>query len=607
VEGTSLCVDGGGAERCPFCAVPLPPSFTVVHGKLTRLKTETADDRDIGSLSNSGSFLSTENSLVDKQLEVIFILRNILQTPEKKLHQFIKQFGGQLHPEFWFQVCSVCREPVQRFFETLQAISELKKKLTRISKQLKGRIYNTKDVGGAEEGLTCIWEEIRAEVVKDLYRAPVGVEKKTSNQQGTPVDDGDEHMPTSEVRPETVLPDGLPPTVPEEDDKDDSHSDFEPDGGDNEDFNSSSRSDSSEDEKFKPPKRKPVLKRKSNPNSNPDFPPKLKKKSIAKLSRRKGRPAADPSRQYTISRKGSTSYYKCNLCSAIRNPTKRMITHLSCHEKGEGSTCTLCGWLVHPGGMNRHNSHFHPEQNPKEKKKVYFYTCPKCPARSHDHTFMERHLPLHVPSNTEETTTCKFCGWLVPTKRLGVTCQVLHTPKEYRIKKPGRKYEYSRRRFHFIAITAQLSQRGLAFYSSISNYITKTKWSMWLVSSRIVETSLLASSSSAFIWRKITSYLNSLPRKKRETGSVRIVSLFSIRKPNLIIILQKNTRVFCSPVPLATSHSNLTENIESTWRKRKLTQLPKCTHVNCVGKASKSRILQNWDWSLLCVKSVGLS
>ncbi|ODM90807.1 putative zinc finger protein [Orchesella cincta] len=334
----------------------------------------------------------------------------MIMTPEKKLHQFLKQFGGQLHPEFWFQVCSVCREPVQRFSETLQAISELKKKLTRISKQLKGRIYNTKDVGGAEEGLTCIWEEIRAEVVKDLYRAPFEVEKKTSNQKGTPVDDGDVHMPTSEVLPETLPANSLPPTAPEEEDKDVSHSDFEPDGV-NEDVNSSSHSDSSEDEKFKPPKRKPVLKRKSNPISTPDSPPKLRKK-------RKRLPAGDPSRQYTISRKGSTSYYKCNLCSAISTSNKRVMAHLSCHEKGEGSTCILCGWLVHPGGMNRHNSHFHPEQYPKEKKKVYFYTCPKCPARSHDHTFMEKHLPLHEPSNTEETTTCKLCGWLVPTKRL---------------------------------------------------------------------------------------------------------------------------------------------------------------------------------------------
>ncbi|ODM89466.1 putative zinc finger protein [Orchesella cincta] len=102
-----------------------------------------------------------------------------------------------------------------------------------------------------------------------------------------------------------------------------------------------------------------------------------------------------------------------------------MIAHLKYHEKGEGSLCPECGWLVPPGRMSHHIARIHAfpvskkkAGQPKTEKRYHSYKCPICPARSSEKYVLDRHLLLHDPSNEEPCTTCELCGWLLKTTSL---------------------------------------------------------------------------------------------------------------------------------------------------------------------------------------------
>ncbi|ODM90375.1 Zinc finger and BTB domain-containing protein 48, partial [Orchesella cincta] len=224
---------------------------------------------------------------------------------------------------------------------------------------------------------------------------------------------------------------------PSQDDNagDESTSDFKPDDDDDDDSNSTTHSEDSEDEEYEPT-RKSIMKMKRQPNfrHNPGEKRKLGLPPSA---------ISDPSSQsfYTSFCKGHKKMFKCSLCSAERIMRRRMIAHLTLHEKGEGSNCSHCGWLVVTGYMSRHISRYHPETEtkvgkPKKEKRVYSYNCSKCPARSNDKAFMDTHLPLHEPSNEEPCTFCELCGWLVKTDRME---SHLASPHHSRRKKKPKK------------------------------------------------------------------------------------------------------------------------------------------------------------------------
>ncbi|CAL8114733.1 unnamed protein product [Orchesella dallaii] len=56
----------------------------------------------------------------------------------------------------------------------------------------------------------------------------------------------------------------------------------------------------------------------------------------------------------------SHSYYKCPECGALFIFLVYLRSHMKLHEKGEGITCTDCGWLT--TNLTRHMSHWHPPE-----------------------------------------------------------------------------------------------------------------------------------------------------------------------------------------------------------------------------------------------------
>ncbi|CAL8137781.1 unnamed protein product [Orchesella dallaii] len=170
------------ANLCLFCTTPCGPStFTFVDGQLIRIKNDkpggregrrggdpTHDDYDDCNFLNEES-----SSLLSEQLKVIFILKKILGIKEEKLLSFLGKLDGHLLPEFWFQVCTSCREAVRNCFEIFKKISFLQKRFATISAELIGNIKKTSEKHekinvsnkNYEELLALsIWKEIRETV-----------------------------------------------------------------------------------------------------------------------------------------------------------------------------------------------------------------------------------------------------------------------------------------------------------------------------------------------------------------------------------------------------------------------------------------------------------
>ncbi|ODM90804.1 putative zinc finger protein, partial [Orchesella cincta] len=215
-----------------------------------------------------------------------------------------------------------------------------------------------------------------------------------------------------------------------------STSDFKPDS-DDDSSSSSTHSQDSEDEEYKPSPRKRVLKRKTNSLSDPQTirkrgrPPKQKEssaqlKSSKKKKIRRVSEVSDPSNQslYTSFRQENYTMFKCSLCSAVRHSRDRMIVHLKYHEKGEGSLCSQCGWLVPPDHMSRHISRHHSlpmwkkkAVPPKNEKIYHAYKC-QYVQLAHLKKRLGQTSSPHDPLNEEPCTTCDLCGWLLKTTSL---------------------------------------------------------------------------------------------------------------------------------------------------------------------------------------------
>ncbi|CAL8075705.1 unnamed protein product [Orchesella dallaii] len=470
-------------NNCLFCAISLPPTFTVVNGQVTRLKKERDETNDENDQENllpppSTSSLTSEDFILDKQLQVIFILRNILHIPEWKLSRFLKKFGGQLHPEFWIRVCSSCEREVHQFYKTLKALSALRKRLTEISSQLKAHIYTTKEVDAEIKGgdgntisntNTGIWREIRGEVLKDFEEIPVFL--------NTPKYHEDTKFNIKSIRKEAERraadfgevesESSFAPTPEhhfEEDDEDSEKEENEEESCSDSESESQSDSESqsnSEDEEEYKPKNKRKLQTKRNFKSPPRKLPKgmsarpqLQTTSPKRNSSPTSSLSPSDSRylsQYTTIYKSDSSRYpklryKCNLCSGTQHCKSKIQEHLSYHQSGQGSNCSQCGMFIPTGKMKYHIAAFHIErQSHKGKpKKEYFYFCSKCPARYRETSYLKEHHELH--RTKEDCTPCKKCGWLLKNKVLRRHMTTHHNSNDFsaRINKPFRHHRSNR-------------------------------------------------------------------------------------------------------------------------------------------------------------------
>src|SRR3989442_93148 len=74
-----------------------------------------------------------ESSLISKHLQVIFLLRNILEVPISKLIIFLKS-----HPklESWLSICDKCTEMVNNCKSTYEAILEAQRKFRTVKQEI---------------------------------------------------------------------------------------------------------------------------------------------------------------------------------------------------------------------------------------------------------------------------------------------------------------------------------------------------------------------------------------------------------------------------------------------------------------------------------------
>jgi len=144
-------------SSCIFCASPCPPKFDFVGGQIRKLSSGTHKNSSANSLSFKG------DGVIAQQLQVIFILKDILKIGQDKLCEFLGS-SGKLHPEYWISVCSSCQDAVELFYKTFKEVARLENKLNEYSYEFKRRIQNSKgDEGIGPTGM--LWEAIRNEVL----------------------------------------------------------------------------------------------------------------------------------------------------------------------------------------------------------------------------------------------------------------------------------------------------------------------------------------------------------------------------------------------------------------------------------------------------------
>ncbi|ODM90884.1 Zinc finger and SCAN domain-containing protein 12 [Orchesella cincta] len=175
------------STQCVFCASPCPSSFSIVNGEVKRLKTDPHHVKKCTPPPHQLTFLEEEDcSSLAAQLKVLFILKNILDVGEGKLHKFLGHLEGQFHPEFWLQTCGYCGEAVRVCYETSKEISRLQRKFSTIREELKGRILETREHATEDEVVSSVWKEVRDEIIKggvEINRPPTDVDGDDNDEE----------------------------------------------------------------------------------------------------------------------------------------------------------------------------------------------------------------------------------------------------------------------------------------------------------------------------------------------------------------------------------------------------------------------------------------
>ncbi|CAL8135766.1 unnamed protein product [Orchesella dallaii] len=151
------------STHCIFCAKECPGKFVIGEGGETLIKVKCEEGerpRRQGVSDNDDT-----NAFVERQLKSLFIVRKILGVEKEICCKLIKQFDGQLHPEYWLNVCGQCELVVASYKKTLKEIEELERRGKYIQDNLKKIIWESnQDDDGDENGgsnFSGIWKELR--------------------------------------------------------------------------------------------------------------------------------------------------------------------------------------------------------------------------------------------------------------------------------------------------------------------------------------------------------------------------------------------------------------------------------------------------------------
>ncbi|CAL8143468.1 unnamed protein product [Orchesella dallaii] len=289
-------------------------------------------------------FLTTEEFFLDKQLKTVFILRDILNMGNTQLFYFLSKFQGQLHPEFWIQVCKSCGEAVSSFYATQKEISSLQTKLLRISGKLKGQIYKTKyEKMGTGDG-SLIWKDIRTSVLTTGFLEPSPSPNEATLEEANNHDNC-EDLNNYSAQEEN---DDAEDFSGEEDD-----ADLQSDWEDEEEGYENSQCQSTGDLNPTPST--------SSATAISQLPSEKPSSTTSSQSPKKSRRAPPKYNHY------------CEQCPAKFTELRKMKKHLNLHSilSSRRVTTCFCGWVMRANTMRLHMKLYHeggkqPQQNRKE-------------------------------------------------------------------------------------------------------------------------------------------------------------------------------------------------------------------------------------------------
>ncbi|CAL8135736.1 unnamed protein product [Orchesella dallaii] len=140
---------------CIFCATKCSPLFVIDHGKLLRMKREEEQ------------YVFTGDLALERQLRTFNIIRNILDVGEETCVKLLNVFEGQLHPEFWVEVCPSCKVLVEEYNRARKQLARLEKAVKDIKLGLKNILNESIKNADPELELDSflMWREIREEAL----------------------------------------------------------------------------------------------------------------------------------------------------------------------------------------------------------------------------------------------------------------------------------------------------------------------------------------------------------------------------------------------------------------------------------------------------------
>ncbi|CAL8143457.1 unnamed protein product [Orchesella dallaii] len=168
--------------NCIFCAVSVPPTFSIVNGKVIKVKNGN------GNATVNGTPLQLEDGgdlAVHDEIKAFFVLKNILKISNEVLCELLSLCDGDSCPEHWVNVCEECGEWVNQFYDNTKNILKLERRLWDIDRGLRWRIHESNRSN--EDGGGPIWKRIRSEAVKGFSFEDV------PNDEPIPVD-GEDHL-----------------------------------------------------------------------------------------------------------------------------------------------------------------------------------------------------------------------------------------------------------------------------------------------------------------------------------------------------------------------------------------------------------------------------
>ncbi|CAL8135671.1 unnamed protein product [Orchesella dallaii] len=416
-------------RNCLFCAVPCSPTVITENGEIKRVRKVKRegfcgggdDDAELPSYAFSSLPLleEEENPLLGNQLKL----------------------EGQLHPEFWVEVCGPCGEAVGDYYQTLRLISKLKEKLATISTQLKRRIWDSKDTslggGGGDDfsrkndnddsnhkdTLNFIWRDIRDQALGRECMS--GMLLSSFDEDPSPL--------VSPFEDNSLWDDSS--SMPVADVKMEMQEDFIDESSNSSPRRPPSVSNSSESED-------------TDEDYIPEWPESSKKvkhrkpRSTATSSKSRIRPLPAIQRIRRKQPNGMSTttetWYKCSHCGFETSSDPKSKEHVQLHSSASPYgiplvSCRICRWVLPSDEFKYHIDNYHTTLPHTKgvvisRKSSTYFNCELCPYKCRTRESMRSHARLHKPG--PGSVTCSYCGWpgTVATVR---SHKFTYHPKEY--------------------------------------------------------------------------------------------------------------------------------------------------------------------------------